>query len=76
MSEMKEKNKMLEEKILESAEEYKKQENEEVNEDLVLQAYILSQGLKSKYCSLEWAMRGVFVELILMFVILILIICL
>jgi hypothetical protein len=58
------------------AEEYKKQENEEVNEDLVLQAYILSQGLKSKYCSLEWAMRGIFVELILMFVILILIICL
>ena len=58
------------------ADEYKKQDNEEVNEDLAKQAYILSKGLKSKYSSLAWAMRGIFVELGLMFVILILIICL
>lgn len=58
------------------ANEYKKQDNEEVNEDLAKQVYILSKGLKSKYNSLAWAMRGIFIELGLMLVILILIICL
>ena len=58
----------------EFAKVYHNQEDEEVDEDLARQAYILSKGLKSKYYNLNWAMRLIYVELILLLILLIIII--
>ena len=52
---------------------YQSQKDDEVNEDLAKQAYILSKGLKSKYRNLNWAMRFIYTELILLFILLIII---
>ena len=52
---------------------YQSQENEEVDEDLARHAYILSKGLKSKYNNLNWAMRFIYIELILLLILLIII---
>jgi hypothetical protein len=56
------------------AEVYQKQADGQVDEDLARQAYILATGLSSKYKYLTWAMKLIYIELVLLFVILIFII--
>lgn len=45
---------------------YSKQTDQNVEEDLANQAYHLSKGLKSKYHHLEWSMRLVYGEIIIL----------
>ena len=48
---------------------FKKQEDKKVNKDLAKQIYAISQGLKMKYQKLSWAIRFVFLELLLLMII-------
>ena len=50
----------------EFCESYNKQTDKEVEADLAHQAFHLAQGLRKKYNFLEWAMRLVYVELVLL----------
>lgn len=53
--------------------DYQSQEDKEVDEDLARQAYVLAEGLKFKYNNLAWAMRLIYIELILLLILLMLI---
>jgi hypothetical protein len=53
-----------------------KQSDENVDEDMAIQAYCLAKGLKNKYAFLEIAMKFVYAELFMLFTLLITIIIL
>lgn len=49
--------------------DFKKQEDKKVSKDLAKQIFAISQGLKKKYHRIRWAIRLVFLQLILLLII-------
>ncbi|MGW1454520.1 Pycsar system effector family protein [Salegentibacter agarivorans] len=49
--------------------DFKKQEDKKVSKDLAKQIFAISKGLKKKYHRISWAIRFVFLQLILLLII-------
>ncbi len=51
--------------------QYKEQKDKKINKDIAKQIYAISKGLKTKYNRISWAIKLVFVQLILLLTIIV-----